>query len=107
MYPPSTLLTDQLHAARCRDGVQYPCAWKRHTQQIFHHITSTLVFVLYVPSLYPDCFSRTFLFFSSIHIRRHSSDIYLGMSMIQMVASIYCVLSCVGKTSETVANWNN
>ena len=41
-------------------------------------------------------------------IRRHSGDIYLGMFPIQNGSSYPInVLVLVGKTSETVANWNN
>ena len=40
--------------------------------------------------------------------RRHGSDVYLGMppcsSKWRLLSS---VLACVGKTGETVANWNN
>ena len=35
-------------------------------------------------------------------IRCHGSDVYLGMS--QLLSN---VLACVGKSSETIANWNN
>ena len=41
------------------------------------------------------------------HIRRHGSNIYLEMSPIQNDGLLSNVLVYVGKTSETVANWND
>ena len=44
----------------------------------------------------------------SYYMRRYSSDVYLGMPLVQNGGSyLRNVLAHVGKTSETVANWNN
>ena len=52
------------------------------------------------------CEASAFLYLPQ-YIRRHGSDVYLGMSPVQNGGSYLNVLARVGKTGETAANWNN
>ena len=70
LYPPSTLLSDELHAAaRCRNMVHYPCVWKPHTANTSPHDIPPLVSAPFVPSLHSYCFLENFYSFLVLHMK--------------------------------------